>query len=79
MVGAGLVKEPKEYFDTMPIHKIGSETTLAKATSVWELREYFGGHRSLYDSIDENEMKANTKALAKAQTIKIHHIVCVWS
>ena len=77
MVGAGLVKEPKEYFDTMSIHKIGSETTLAKATSVWELREYFGGCRSLSDSIDE--MKANTKALGKAQTTKIHHIVGVWS
>jgi adenylate isopentenyltransferase (cytokinin synthase) len=77
MVGASLVKEPKEYFDTMSIHKIGSETMLAKATSVWELREYFGGRRSLSDSIDE--MKANTKTLAKAQTTKIHHIVGVWS
>jgi len=42
-----------------------------------ELREYFVGLRSLFNSI--YEMKANTKALAKAQTEKIRHIASVWS
>jgi adenylate isopentenyltransferase (cytokinin synthase) len=76
MVGSGLVEELKEYFDTTLVHKIGNHTGLAKAIDVRELSKYFGGGMSLSDSIDE--MKANTKALAKSQTAKIRHIAGVW-
>lgn len=76
MVASGLVEELKEYFDTTLAHKIGNHTRLAKAIGVRELSKYFGGGMSLSDSIDE--MKANTKALAKSQTTKIRHIAGVW-
>jgi len=77
MVRAGLIKELKEYFNTTSIQKTPKHTGLDKAIGLPELRECFLGRRSLSNSI--YEMKANTKVLAKAQTTKIHHIVCVWS
>ena len=76
MVRAGLIKELKEYFNTTSIQKTPKHTGLDKAIGVPELREYFLGRTSLSNSI--YEMKANTKALAKAQTEKIRHIVSVW-
>jgi adenylate isopentenyltransferase (cytokinin synthase) len=76
MVHTGLIEELKEYFDIMSIHKTRNHTRLDKAISVLELREYFLGRRSLFYSI--YEMKANTKALAKEQTAKTHHIAGVW-
>ena len=77
MVRAGLIKELKEYFNTTSIQKTPKHTGLDKAIGVPKLREYFLGCRSLSNSI--YEMKANTKALAKAQTEKIRHIASVWS
>ena len=76
MVDAGLVKEVKEYLDSTSIHKLARHTGLARAIGVRELREYFAGCKRLCDSI--NEIKANTQALAKAQTAKIQHIADVW-
>ncbi|CAL4989392.1 unnamed protein product [Urochloa decumbens] len=76
MVDAGLLKELKEYFDSMSIHEFAGYTGLARAIGVSELREYFAGCKRLDDCI--NEMKANTQALAKVQATKIQHIVDVW-
>ncbi|XP_062199859.1 adenylate isopentenyltransferase-like [Phragmites australis] len=76
MVDAGLVEELKEFFDSMAIRKLAEHTRLARAIGVLELSEYFAGRKRLCVSIDE--MKANTHALAKAQTAKIQHIVDVW-
>ncbi|CAL5058206.1 unnamed protein product [Urochloa decumbens] len=76
MVDAGLLKELKEYFDCMSIHEFPRHTRLARAIGVSELREYFARRKRLCDSI--NEIKANTQALAEAQTAKIRHIADVW-
>ena len=76
MVDAGLVKELKEYFDSVSIHESVGYNGLARAIGVPELREYFAGRKSLCDSI--KEMKSNTQALAEAQIAKIRHIVDIW-
>ena len=76
MVDAGLVKELKEYFDSVSIHESVGYSGLARAIGVPELREYFAGRKSLCDSI--KEMKSNTQALAEAQIVKIRHIVDIW-
>ncbi|XP_062178604.1 adenylate isopentenyltransferase-like [Phragmites australis] len=76
MVDAGLVEELKEFFDSMSICKLAEHTGLARAIDVSELSEYFAGRKRLCVCIDE--MKANTHALAKAQTAKIQHIADAW-
>ena len=76
MVDAGLVKELKEYFDSVSIHESVGYSGLARAIGVPELREYFAGCKSLCDSI--KEMKSNTQALAEVQITKIRHIVDIW-
>ncbi|XP_062182051.1 adenylate isopentenyltransferase-like [Phragmites australis] len=76
MVDVGLVEELKEFFDSMSIRKLAEHTGLARVIGVSELSEYFAGRKRLCVCIDE--MKANTHALANAQTAKIQHIADVW-